>query len=137
MIELVNLFCYPTTGLFERDTPCYLLVGDHPISCFGRNSIFCDWFINPRIFRFFCGIIFCHIKVFLQGKDTSIFNTSIVFLLKFQRTFCFNYSIGRIMLSIKAISSSSKPYFLYSISSVQEWEKSWRGTNANTPLDMF
>ena len=34
------------------------------------------------------------------------------------------YSIGRIMLSIKAISSSVRPYFLYSISSVHGWEKS-------------
>ena len=34
------------------------------------------------------------------------------------------YSIGRIILSIKAISSSVRPYFLYSISSVHGWEKS-------------
>jgi len=33
------------------------------------------------------------------------------------------YSIGRIILSIKAISSSVRPYFLYSISSVHGWEK--------------
>ena len=39
------------------------------------------------------------------------------------------YSIGRIILSIKAISSSSKPYFLYNISSVHGWEKSCIGTN--------
>ena len=39
------------------------------------------------------------------------------------------YSICRIILSIKAISSSVRPYFLYNISSVHGWEKSWRGTN--------
>ena len=43
-----------------------------------------------------------------------------------------SYSIGRIILSIKAISSSVRPYFLYSISSVHGWEKSWRGTSPNT-----
>ena len=42
--------------------------------------------------------------------------------------FLFSYSIGRIIDSINAISSSVSPYFLYSISSVQGWEKSWRGT---------
>ena len=35
------------------------------------------------------------------------------------------------MLSIKAISSLSKPYFSYSISSVQGWEKSTTGMDEN------
>ena len=95
MIELVNLLCQPTTGLFERNTLCHFFIGDCPICCFCGNAIFCGWFINHRSFRFFYRIIFCHIKVFLQGKDTYFFNTSIVFLLKFQRSFFINYSIGR------------------------------------------
>lgn len=45
------------------------------------------------------------------------------------------YSIGRIILSIKAISSLFKSYFLYSISSVHGWEKSWRGIKRKTSLD--
>ncbi len=36
----------------------------------------------------------------------------------------FIYSIGRIMLSIKAISSDERLYFLYNFSSVQGFEKS-------------
>lgn len=41
----------------------------------------------------------------------------------------FDHSIGLIIDSINAISSSVKPYLAYSSSSVQGLEKSWRGTN--------
>lgn len=64
MIELVNLFSHPTTGLFERNTLGNFFIGDYPISCFGGNSIFCDRFINLRSFRFFYGIILFHTIVF-------------------------------------------------------------------------
>ena len=48
--------------------------------------------------------------------------------------FSFVYSIGRIIDSMNWISSSARPYFLYSSSSVQSLVKSWRGTKRKTPL---
>ena len=48
-----------------------------------------------------------------------------------------SYSIGRIIDSMNCISSSVSPYFLYSSSSVQGFEKSWRGTKAKTALETF
>ncbi len=69
----------------------------------------------------------------LRCKDTKYFLNFQNFqskLFKERRCYCFLfYSIGRIIDSMNWISSSVSPYFLYSSSSVQGFEKSWRGTN--------
>lgn len=81
--------------------------------------------------------VFCHSHLFTYNAGTllllccpadysAIFskNAIVIYIIV-----GFIYSMGRIMLSIKAISSSVNLYFLYNISSVQGWEKSWMGTN--------
>lgn len=106
--------------------------------------------VSAAVYSPDCGLCLCTPQTAANAVSRSLgllrsrsSGTSIVCLLnsnfslhhfkeRFSTLFGAIYSIGFIIDSIKAISSSDKPYFSYNISSVHGCEKSWRGTKRNT-----